>query len=69
MTAVKKLTRVFKMGSVRLTDLAPESEPLVSLRLYAANYPHLNAATLLDPVAEGDELIYEVAKPPAKTKG
>lgn len=66
---VEVLTRVFKMGSVRLPDLAPEKEPMESLRLYAANYPHLNSATLLDPVAEGDDLVYEVAKPPAKTKG
>lgn len=66
---IKNLTRVFKMGSVRLADLAPDMEPLDSLRLYAANFPHLAAATLLDPVAEGDDLVFEITKPPVKTKG
>lgn len=65
----QSLTRVFKMGVVRLPDIAPDLEPLASLRLYAANYPHLATATLSAPYAEGEELVYEVEKPAVKTKG
>lgn len=66
---IQSLTRVFKMGVVRLPDMAPDMEAIDSLRLYSANYPHLSSATLSPPVAEGDELLYEVEKPAVKTKG
>lgn len=69
MSAIVRLTRVFKMGSVRLTDPDPSLTPEEVVRLYSANYPHLAHATLSDPRAEGEELVYEIQKPPAKTKG
>lgn len=64
-----RLTRVFKMGSVVLQDLAPDLAPDESLKLYANAYPHLASATLSPPVSEGEQLVYEVQKPPVKVKG
>lgn len=68
-TKIIRLTRVFKMGSVRLPDPDPDLSPEEALRLYTANYPHLAHATLAEPRSEGTELVYEIEKPPAKTKG
>lgn len=62
-------TRVFRMGATRLPDPDPSATPLDALRLFVPNYPALAHATLGEPVVEGDQLVYPVEKPPAKTKG
>ena len=61
--------RVFKMGALRLPDPDPTAPPTEALALYVPNYPQLAHATLLEPRLEGEELVYEVEKPPVKTKG
>lgn len=61
--------RVFKMGAVELADPDPALAPLEALRLYSPNYPHLASATLSEPDFRDGQLIYEVEKPPVKTKG
>lgn len=62
-------TRVFMMGSVRLTDPAPQLPPLEAVRLYTPNYPHLANATLSPPEVRGTEVFYRIEKPPVTTKG
>ena len=66
---VQQLTRVFKMGSVRLPDPDSSLSPEAVLGLYSASYPHLAHSTLDSGVVENDELVYSVIKPPVKTKG
>jgi PRTRC genetic system protein C len=61
--------RILRMGSIDLPDPAPDLEPIKALQLYAQQYPHLKRATLSEPHLEGDRLIFEVEKPPVKTKG
>ena len=61
--------RVFKMGSVCLTDPDPERSPEDVLRLYAVNYPWLATATLSGPVYEDGQLVWQIEKPVVKTKG
>lgn len=68
-STVIRPVRVFKMGSVRLADPAPELPPLEALRLYAAPYPHLAQAELDEPQLIGEELHYAVKLEPVKTKG
>lgn len=69
MSNVQGLRPVLKMGSVRLPFASPDQSVQEALQMYAANYPHLANATVSDPVPEGEELVYEVQKPPVKTKG
>ncbi|WP_347257616.1 PRTRC system protein C [Methylocaldum sp.] len=61
--------RVFKMGSVRLADPAPDLSPIEALRLYAPSYPHLAQAELAEPQLVGEELHYAAKLEPVKTKG
>lgn len=67
--ATEKLTRVFKMGSVQLPDPMPGATPEEAIKVYAASYPHLAHATLAEPVVSNGQLVYEVVRAPAKTKG
>lgn len=68
-SAVIRPVRVFKMGSVRLPDPAPDLPPVEALRLYAPSYPHLANAELDEPQLVGEELHYAVKLEPVKTKG
>lgn len=68
-TTLYQPKRVFKMGSVRLEDPSPNLSPEEAIKLYAGSYPHLRTATLSEGHLEGEELVYEVIKPPATTKG
>ncbi len=61
--------RVFRMGAIELPDPDRTLDPLEALRLHALNYPHLATATLSEPQLDGERLVYEVEKPPVKTKG
>lgn len=61
--------RIFKMGAIELTDPAPEESPESALQYYVPNYPHLATATVSEPYAEGERLVYEVQKPVVQTKG
>ncbi|WP_082885348.1 MULTISPECIES: PRTRC system protein C [Methylomonas] len=63
------LTRVFKMGSVRLEDPAPNLPAEEAIAFYAAAYPHLQQATLSEPEVVGEELHYAVHTQAVKTKG
>lgn len=66
---VTVLKRVFKMGALELPDLAPNLDALASLKLYERSHPVLRTANIAEPYAQGDQLIYEVEKPPVQTKG
>ncbi|MBF6649166.1 PRTRC system protein C [Methylobacter sp. BlB1] len=68
-TNVIRPVRVFKMGSVRLNDPAPDMSPLEAVRLYASNYPHLANAELDEPQLVGEELHYAIRLEAVKTKG
>lgn len=69
MTTIATLTRQFKMGSVTLADPSPEMTPDEVRAAYAVNYSHLAHATVSEPTAEGETLVYTFAPPVAKTKG
>lgn len=64
-----EMTRVIKMGATALPFPQGMTDPEEVKRLYANNFPHLAQATLSEPQVEGDRLVYEVEKAPAKTKG
>lgn len=66
---IAALPRVFRLGSMRLTDPDPTLPPEAALRLYAPNYPHLATAILSGPLAENGTLVWTVEKPLVKTKG
>lgn len=66
---INNMPRVFKMGVTILDDPDPASAPIDALKLYIAAYPQLASATLSDPVEEGGRLVFDVIKPPARTKG
>jgi len=68
-TTVIRPVRVFKMGSVRLPDPAPDMSPIEAVRLYAPSYPHLANAELDEPQLIGEELHYAIKLEPVKTKG
>jgi PRTRC genetic system protein C len=61
--------RIFRMGPMDLPDIAPDLEPLQSLRQYLPQWPHLRRARLSEPATEGNFLVYQVEEPPVKTKG
>lgn len=65
----KQLNPVIKLGSVELPFPVPSMDPEQAREMYAVNYPELAYATLGAPTVEGDKLIYEAEKIPAKTKG
>ena len=68
-TTVIKPVRIFKMGSVRLADPAPDMSPQEAIKLYAASYPHLANAELDEPQLIGEELHYVIKLKAVKTKG
>lgn len=65
----QNLDRKFKLGSVLLDDPAPDMGADEAVRLYENSYPVVAQATLGEPYVEGTNLVYEVIKPAAKTKG
>ncbi|MFL6600799.1 MAG: PRTRC system protein C [Steroidobacteraceae bacterium] len=67
--AITLLKRIFKFGALELPDLAPNLDPVASLKLYERSHPILRTASLAEPYAQGDQLVYEVEKPPVQTKG
>lgn len=67
--SLQKLRRRFRFGPTVLEDADPSLEPIESLRLYQGTYPFLSVATLGEPEAEGEYLMFPVNKPPAATKG
>ena len=70
MSVIEQATRIFKLGSLRLADPDPSLPPEDALKLYAQAYPQVGAATLSGPtVSDNGEVIYEVERAPAKTKG
>lgn len=68
-SAIKSLTRVFRLGSITLNDPDPTLPPEQAVKLYSANYAIIDACTLSEPVLEGDQQVYTVVKPEVKTKG
>lgn len=70
MTAIATtLRRVFSFGVTRLPDPDPSLSPAEAVRLYQPNFPMLANCTISDPVVQGDELVFVLAKPPVQTKG
>ena len=65
------LKRVFKLGSLKLDDPAPNGDFDNSVRLLAKNYPQFRMSKLYeeDGMPCGDELVYELKLPPAKDNG
>jgi len=70
MTTIQTANRLFKLGSLTLTDPDPSLPPDQAVRLYSANYPQIANAELVGPVVndQGD-LVYTVERSPVKTKG
>lgn len=71
MADIKKLKRVFVVGSTRLDDPA-EGAPLTSsVRLLAQNYPMFRWSTIYedDGVVVGDTIEYRLQLPPPKVNG
>lgn len=67
---IEQATRIFKLGSLSLTDPDPSMPPEEAVKLYAPTYPQVAQATLSGPeIGPGGEAIYEVQRAPAKTKG
>lgn len=64
-----ELTPVLKLGSTELPFPDPSMDPEAVKQMYEPNYPELGFAHLAPGRTEGDKLIYDVEKPPAKTKG
>lgn len=70
MTEIVQARRIFRLGSLRLPDPDPSLPPEEAVRLYAAAYPQVAQAEIGEPEVSPDgELVYEVQRPPAKTKG
>lgn len=70
MTAIaQQLTRRFRFGSTILEDVDPTLEPAEVIKLYIPSYPFLAHATLGEPIAEGDTLVFPVVKAAVQTKG
>lgn len=63
------LRPVLKMGAMKLSFPDPSMTPNEAREAYAVNYPILEQSTVGEPYQEGDDLVYEVAKPQAKDKG
>lgn len=62
--------RVFKVGSVSLADPDPSLPPQDAIGLYAGSYPQVITGTLNEPTVNSrGQLVYELEKPVAKTKG
>lgn len=68
-TMIENPVRVFKLGSTRLPDPDETMPPEEAVKLYAATYPVINHSQLSEPEVVGDELVYTIEKPAAKTKG
>lgn len=67
---IERATRIFKLGSLSLPDPDPSLAPDEAVRVYAATYPQVAQATLSGPeIGPNGEMIYEVERAPAKTKG
>ena len=64
-----EMTRVFKMGSVKLPDPSASMSPEEVKQAYARNYSHLETADIEGPDQDGTELIYTFVPAPAKSKG
>lgn len=69
MSSIIQPERVFKLGAVELPDPDPTLTPEKVLALYVPNYPYLTHAVLGPARIDGTRVIYEVEKPPVKTKG
>ncbi len=70
MSEIVQARRIFKLGSLRLTDPDPSLPPEEAIRLYAIAYPQVAQAQLSEPeVTDEGDLVFEVLRPPAKTKG
>jgi hypothetical protein len=67
--AITQPTRLFKMGSLELSDPAPDLSPEEAVKLLAVNFPHFAAGLLGAPERRGEALVYPVEKPPVKTNG
>lgn len=67
--SIKTMNRVFRFGSVQLTDPSPSMTPEQVKEVYAVNHPHLAEAVIEGPTTEGANLVYDFKPAPAKTKG
>ena len=62
--------RVFKIGSISLSDPDPSLPPEEAVRLYAGSYPQVMEAEISGPdVGPDGSLVYTVERPAVKTKG
>lgn len=68
-TNIIRPKRVFKLGALALADPDPALSPEKVLEVYTPNYPFLAHSTVSEPKIVGDELHYEVERPPVRTKG
>jgi len=68
-TTATVLERVFRLGSITLSDPDRNLLPEDAIRLYSANYPIIDACSIGEPFTEGERVVYPIVKPDVKTKG
>jgi hypothetical protein len=66
---IQELKRVFRLGQLELADPAPDESPEKAVLYHAAAFGVVRQATLSEGTIEGDKLVFDIVKPPAKTKG
>jgi PRTRC genetic system protein C len=57
---ILSLTRVFRHEGIDLPDPDPSMEPGEVLAHYTQQYPRLAGGKVVEPVVEGDQMIYEL---------
>ena len=65
----QSLARKFRFQGIDLPDPGPSMEPTEVLAHYTKQYPRLAGGKVLEPVTEGDELMYEFREGAFGAKG
>jgi PRTRC genetic system protein C len=63
------LVRSFSFGALTLEDIAPDLEPIESLKLYQDSYPELSHAEIGEGEFINNKMVYKVLPLKAGTKG
>jgi len=66
---IQSLARKFRFQGIDLPDPEPTMEPSEVLAHYTRQYPRLAGGKVVDPVTEGDELVYELREGSFGAKG
>lgn len=65
------VTRVFRIGATELADPCPDKSLDEAVRLLSRNFPQMRSFRLYeeDGEIEGQQVVYTVRTPPAKSNG